>query len=247
MEGFLNLISGYFGGGFSLTTKPYPYRSYRWGWTLHFRYRTKSLVISRDEPSTIDSKVVGFLRKVVLSLTIMEVSLDTWCWTQLCFLKVIGSVRIQPRKIMMRLFRSCIFSTWRFKHADGCWWPITSNMKHEFSVGLRLVESCAGWKFANLQVSWQNSLCFSTFWGYAKSPSLTGKIWKFQTTDSWNLSDSKAQSILGESNAADGSGGGLMSEVSELVRVVWGKAFWTKNKKSINDLAAMRKEIEFQP
>ena len=42
-----------------------------------------------NQPSTVDCRLqrCGFLlpRKVALSLMIMEVSLDTWCWTQMCF------------------------------------------------------------------------------------------------------------------------------------------------------------------
>ncbi len=44
MEGFLNLIAGYFGGGFSLT-----YSLYRWGF-LHFRYLKSLVIVGRIHP-----------------------------------------------------------------------------------------------------------------------------------------------------------------------------------------------------
>ncbi len=37
MEGFLNLIAGYFGGGFSRIHKPYPYSLYRWAPMISWR------------------------------------------------------------------------------------------------------------------------------------------------------------------------------------------------------------------
>lgn len=57
--------------------------------------------VTNPEMDPIWLQSCGFLprRKVALSLMIMEVSLDTWCWTQMCFpIKVTGSVWIEPNK-----------------------------------------------------------------------------------------------------------------------------------------------------
>ena len=71
------------------------------------------------------------------------------------------------------------------------------------------------WKFANLQVLWQNSQNGSQHFGGGGFPSLSGKkcgdstIAKQRIHQIWPtlFHDSEAQSILGESNAEDGSGG----------------------------------------
>ena len=70
----------------------------RW---IQFDEKISGMIEISLQPLTVDSKVGGFLlpRKVALSLMIMEVSLDTWCWTQMCFpIKVTGSVWIEPNK-----------------------------------------------------------------------------------------------------------------------------------------------------